>query len=62
MTELDYCTVMQKKIDHFAKKYDPYNRYSVKEKPVQEIVRVQKPRKIKQMVNEGFSYLFSLLF
>jgi len=62
MAELDYYTVMQKRIEYLAKRYDPYDRYSVKEKPAQEVLEVNKPRKMRQKVVKGFSYLFSLLF
>jgi len=62
MAELDYYTVMQKKIDYLAKKYDPHDRYSLHEIPVQAEVTVKKPRKIRKKVLEGFSYFISLLF
>ena len=62
MTELDYYSVMQKRIEYFAKKYDPYDRLSVKEELIPEKIIQQKPKKIRQKISAGYSYIISILF
>jgi len=62
MAELDYYSVMQKRIEYFAKKYDPYDRLSVKEELLPEKIIVQKPKKIRQKISAGYSYIISILF
>jgi len=62
MKELDYYSVMQKRIEYFAKKYDPHSRYLPKEELVPEEVKVHKTVKTPNKVQAGFSYLFSLFF
>jgi hypothetical protein len=63
MAELDYYSVMQKRIEYFAKKYDPHNRYFPKADSVPEVVQVLPARKSpKNKVSAVFSYLYSLLF
>ncbi|MCX6244087.1 MAG: hypothetical protein NTU98_05220 [Bacteroidetes bacterium] len=62
MAELDYYSVMQKRIEYFAKRYDPYNRYLPREEPVPEEAKVPKVRKSPNKAMAAFSYLYSLLF
>ncbi|TRZ75144.1 MAG: hypothetical protein D4R97_02980 [Bacteroidetes bacterium] len=62
MTELDYYSVMQKRIEYFARKYDPYDRLSVKEELVPEKIIQQKSKKIRQKISAGYSYIISILF
>jgi hypothetical protein len=62
MAELDYYFVMQKRIEYFARKYDPYNRLSVKKESIPAISVEQKPRKIHQKIAAGYSYIISILF
>jgi hypothetical protein len=62
MTELDYYSVMQKRIEYFAKKYDPHNRYLPKEEPVKIAIKVPNVRRSPNKVTAAFSYLYSLLF
>ena len=61
MAELDYYSVMQKRIDYFARKYDPYNRLAIKEEKNPEIIVEQKPRKIRQKIAAGYSFFISIL-
>ena len=66
MKEADYCAVMQKRIQYFAQKYDPLNRYSIKEKPLpqeeEQKPEIEKPKKIRQKVAAGYSYILSFLY
>jgi hypothetical protein len=62
MAELDYYSVMQKRIEYFARKYDPYNRLSIKEENISEKTVEQKPRKIRHKISAGYSYIISILF
>jgi hypothetical protein len=62
MAELDYYSVMKKRIEYFAKKYDPYGRLSVKEEHVTEKLMEQQPKKIRQRISAGFTYIISVLF
>jgi hypothetical protein len=62
MAELDYYSVMQKRIEYFARKYDPYNRLSIKEENIPEKTVEQKPRKIRHKISAGYSYIISILF
>lgn len=62
MAELDYYSVMQKRIDYFAKKYDPYNRYSVKNEILPEKVTEEKQRKLRKKISAGYSHVISILF
>jgi len=62
MSELDYCSVMQKRIEYFAKKYDPYNRFSVKEEILPKKIRKKEPKKIAQKISAGYCYIVSVLF
>jgi hypothetical protein len=62
MAELDYYSVMQKRIDYLAKKYDPYDRYSIKKDTSKDVFLLKKPEKVRGKVAQGFGYLFSLLF
>lgn len=65
MKELDYFSVMQKRIEYFAKKYDPYDRLSVKEplapRDIPQIAE-QKPKKIRNKISAGYSHIISMLF
>lgn len=45
MAELDYYSVMQKRIEYFAKKYDPYGKFSAKEESFPAKPENQKPEK-----------------
>jgi hypothetical protein len=65
MAELDYYTVMQKRIEYFAKKYDPYDRLSVKEPltPYQiPPIASKKPEKIRKKISAGYAHIISALF
>jgi hypothetical protein len=62
MTEFDYYSVMQKRIEYFARKYDPYDRLSIKEENIPEKSIVQKPRKIRNKISAGYTYIISILF
>ena len=62
MVELDYYSVMQKRIEYFSKKYDPYDRLSVTKELLPEKIVVQKPKKIHQKISAGYSYVISILF
>jgi hypothetical protein len=62
MSELDYYSVMQKRIEYFAKKYDPYNRLSAREELIKPKIIEQKPKKFRQKISAGYSYIISLLF
>jgi hypothetical protein len=65
MAGLDYYSVMQKRIDFLAQKYDPLNKYAEK-KEIPEIppnpIVVPKPQKIKQKIASGYSLITSMLF
>ena len=62
MTELDYYSVMKKRIEYFAKKYDPYNRLSEKKEILPEGRREVKPRKVSHKISAGYTYIISMLF
>jgi hypothetical protein len=62
MTELDYYSVMQKRIEYLAKKYDPYERFSVKQESIPEKITEQPPKKIRKKISAGYSYIISMLF
>jgi hypothetical protein len=62
MAELDYYSVMQKRIEYFAKKYDPYDKLSAREEFIFEKIVEQKPKKIRQKISAGYSYIISILF
>lgn len=62
MAELDYYSVMQKRIEYFAKKYDPYDRLSLKEEQIPEKIIQRKSKKIRQKISAGYSYIISILF
>ncbi len=62
MAELDYYSVMQKRIEYFAKKYDPHDRLSVKKELLPEKIIAKKPKKIHQKISAGYSYIISILF
>ena len=62
MAEFDYYSVMQKRIEYFAKKYDPYDRLSLKEEQIPEKIIQQKSKKIRQKISAGYSYIISILF
>ncbi len=67
MADLDYYTVMQKRIELLQKKYDPYNRYAPQDVPEPvpsrpELPEIQEKKKKPGKVSSVFNYLFSLLF
>jgi hypothetical protein len=62
MAELDYYSIMQRRIEYFSKKYDPFDRLSVKEHPIPEKLTVQKPKNIRQKISAGYTYIISILF
>jgi hypothetical protein len=62
MAKLDYYTVMQKRIEYFAKKYDPLDKFSVKKGPVPEKIIEQKPEKVPNKILAGCVQFISLLF
>ncbi|MGA2822744.1 MAG: hypothetical protein ABSE72_04390 [Bacteroidales bacterium] len=62
MAEFDYYSVMQKRIEYFAKKYDPYDRLSIKEENIAEKTVEKKPRKMRQKIAAGYTYIISILF
>ncbi|MCX6249057.1 MAG: hypothetical protein NTW10_15130 [Bacteroidetes bacterium] len=62
MAELDYYSVMQKRIEYFAKKYDPYNRLTIREEIITRKEQPKKPKMIRQGISTVFSTLISFLF
>jgi hypothetical protein len=62
MRQLDYYSVMQKRIEYFAKKYDPSDRFSTNKEPVPENNKEQKPKKIPNRILTGCAQLISMLF
>ena len=62
MAEMDYYSVMQKRIEYYAKKYDPYNRLSVKKELIPQKISEPKLKKIHQKISAGYSYVISVLF
>ena len=65
MSELDYYSVMQKRIEYFAKKYDPYDRLSVKEPLIPYKIpqmEAKKPQKIRRKISAGYAHIVSALF
>jgi len=62
MAELDYYSVMQKRIEYFAKKYDPNDLLSVKEELFPLKVAEPKQKKIRQKITAGYTSIISILF
>jgi hypothetical protein len=62
MMNLDYYSVMQKRIEYFEKKYDPHKRYSPADVRQQEIIKDIKPEKNHNRLLEGISNILSFLF
>ena len=62
MSELDYYSVMQKRIEYLAKKYDPYERYSVKEVQLPEKIVEVRPKRINKKITTRVSSIISMLF
>jgi hypothetical protein len=62
MSELDYYSVMQKRIEYLAKKYDPYARFSATQESIPEKITEQPPKKISKKISAGYSYIISMLF
>jgi hypothetical protein len=66
MPEFDYYSVMQKRIEYLAQKYDPYNRFSTTEvsKPAEkeDTGRQKKAGRLRKSVSAGYSALISFLF
>lgn len=62
MADLDYYSVMHKRIEYYAKKYDPYNRLTVRNDMISEQKPEEKPRRIKQKLAKGYSSVISILF
>lgn len=62
MAKLDYYTVMQKRIEYLAKKYDPLNKFSIKEETVPEKTIEQTPKKIPNKILTGCIQFISMLF
>ncbi len=62
MTEFDYYSVMQKRIQYFAKKYDPYDRLASKQELIPPKVTEVKPKKIRQKISAVYSHVISVLF
>ena len=68
MTETDYYSVMRQRMDYLQKKYDPLDKFSVREpeiveeEVIHEKLRVQKPLKIYKKISAGYSYIISMLF
>ena len=62
MSEFDYYSVMKHRIEYFARKYDPYNRLSIKEEKIPQNIPVAKPKRIRQRISAGYSSIISLLF
>jgi len=62
MSELDYYSIMQKRIEHLARKYDPYDKFSVKEEAITEKIVERKPTKLSQKISAGYTYIISMLF
>jgi hypothetical protein len=62
MKEADYYTVMERRIQYYARKYDPGNKYAVRElsSASPDIPRAR--RSVREKVVSGFGYIFSILF
>ena len=61
MKEVDYYSVMQKRIEYFAKKYDPNNRFIIPKKIPEKVIPPTQG-KIRKKINSGVSYIISILF
>jgi hypothetical protein len=62
MADFDYYSIMQKRIEYYAKKYDPYNRLTVKNELILQKSEEQKVKKIRQKISSGYSHVISILF
>jgi hypothetical protein len=61
MKEVDYYSVMRKRIEYFAKKYDPNDKFIVREKIPEKLV-IPTAGRIRKKINSGVSYIISMLF
>jgi hypothetical protein len=62
MEELDYYTVMRKRIQYYRQKYDPLNRYAEQKKTFLPERKIERPKILREKVTAGYSYVVSLLF
>jgi hypothetical protein len=62
MKNIDYYTVMESRIKYYARKYDPYDHYRVKDMSPDIPEIPQARRTIGQRISSGFGYIFSILF
>jgi hypothetical protein len=62
MAKLDYYTVMQKRIEYLAKKYDPSDKFSVKKELVPEKIIKQTSEKASNKILAGWVQFISMLF
>jgi len=65
MAELDYYSVMQKRIEYYAQKYDPYDRLTVKEPLIPYKIPEaagKSPKKIGKKISAGYANIISALF
>ena len=65
MADLDYYSVMQKRIEYYARKYDPYDRLTVKEPliPYKIPETAGRPtKKIGKKISAGYANIISTLF
>jgi hypothetical protein len=62
MADLDYYSVMKKRIDYYAKKYDPYSRLSINNELIPQKSERQKPMKLRHKISAGYSQVISILF
>jgi hypothetical protein len=62
MSEPDYYSVMKKRIDYWAKKYDPYGRFSSETETYHEKITTEETRKIRKKISAGYTHVISMLF
>jgi hypothetical protein len=62
MAQPDYYSVMQKRIEYLAKKYDPYGRFSIDKEPLPEKTIEQKSKKHSKKIIAECAQFISMLF
>ncbi len=63
MADLDYYSVMQKRIEYFANKYDPSNRIVVKKEESYPLeIMERKPKKLRKKIQTAYTNFISMLF
>lgn len=62
MKELDYYTIMEKRITYYAKKYDPHDRYGPKSLNSGSLKKPVRKEKVHRKLTAEINYLISLFF